>query len=343
MALTAEKMQRRIGKALNHRSLLHEYGISLSGASIVELGTGGHGIDLLLFAISGASNVATFDISANLKLRNMQSYAHVIKSEAEIVAEILRVDIRQVRRVVTQVLKATTLKAALSKIRCKYYVCEDANPFNSDWAPQKIDLWFTESNIQRIYVDAFSSILKGMSELMTDNSHMLHLLDCNDIHAQASYRTVDPNLHKLLYLYFSPKDWERITLRDQGTQNRLREMQFCKLFCDAGFYPRHIESYASQGDVEYLQSLPVHPSFLEFGLFNASIRRSRLLFAKRKPHSCQRYVYISEGHPAGPSQPVFSADKGLFNNNRTIDKYVETLTADDLAKKHLDFTSLSSQ
>ena len=87
---------------------------------------------------------------------------------------------------------------------------------------------------QRILLEPLHEIVHGVAELMPEDGLALHQIDCSDIHAQRDFRTVDRQLHPLYCLVFDDETWDKITPRDQGTQNRLREFEFVALFEKAG-------------------------------------------------------------------------------------------------------------
>ena len=314
-----QRAHKRINKSLNHMSFLSKNYISVSGRSILETGTGGHGIDIVMFFLVGAKRIFTFDVMKQLTMEKLKITADAFSEHSEKIANTLgEMLVEDIESMVESVKSSESLEAALGKLRCKSYISENANPFKSEWNPEQIDLFYSESNIQRIPLDDFHKIVGGISELMPSGGLMLHQIDCSDIVAQRDFRTFSKDLHPFYYLVFSEDEWVRMGPREQGSQNRLREFEFYEIFCENGFQPLVIESIATLGHSEDIKGMGVEEGFLMQGSFEAGIRRSRMLMSKGEVETSIRRVFLTANSMDGVPYHIHDDQRSVFNRRVDI-------------------------
>jgi hypothetical protein len=76
---------KRTEKGISNLALIQrETGASFDGATILEVGTGWHGIDLVLFKLAGARQIYTVDQYRHLTLQSIQSHVPEILSSRSV-------------------------------------------------------------------------------------------------------------------------------------------------------------------------------------------------------------------------------------------------------------------
>ena len=314
-----KRAHQRINKALNHIGFLNSNGVSLQNRTVLETGTGGHGIDIIMFSLTGAKKIYTFDVMAQLNLQKLAISAESFFEHSEKISEVLgHLLVGEIGPMFEKVISSDSLNSALESLGCERYISENANPFKSEWNPVMVDFFYSESNLQRIPVIDLKQIVEGVANLMPENGISLHQIDCSDIVAQKDFRTVDRNLSPFNFLIFDEAEWEKMSPREQGTQNRLREFDFYDIFQRNGFHPIIVESYATKGNAEELGTMGVCEKFLRHGGLEASIRRSRMLMSKKISDFSVRRFYYTENAMDGIPYRYFNTELGILNPKAII-------------------------
>lgn len=306
-----KRARARAMKSLNHLSFLDSNSISLSGLKILETGTGGTAIDPIMFFLSGADSIVTFDVLPILTLEKIKISAMAIIEAANHISYGIGCSEQTVASVCNRILEAKTLEAALGAIHTEYYLAENANPLTSTWPRSRIDMYFSESNLQRIPLENIWNHLEGIKRLMSEDGLFFHQIDCTDIVAQSDFRKVDRSLFPFYYLVFDDEQWLKMAPREQGSQNRLREFQFLEIFRRLDLSPILIESYTAPDDALELAKLDIEAKYLERGASEAAVGRSRILMRSNYSEEGARRIYLVQGRSYGAPHRIYKPEFGI--------------------------------
>ena len=156
---------KRILKGLRNIEILYrELNFSLSGKTVLELGTGWHGIDLLIFYLLGANKIITIDHYAHLRIDVcLNAIKHFQNSEYLNLLLKLKYSENRMTQLM-EISKRTinlNIKFFLELMRIQYLIVSASEykklPIKKNYS---IDLFYSESVLQRIPVKYLSDIIK---------------------------------------------------------------------------------------------------------------------------------------------------------------------------------------
>ncbi len=241
--------KKRILKALNNMEMLsRETGFSFSGKSILELGTGWHGIDLLIFYLLGTRKIITIDQFKHLSLANLIMQISYFE-EPECLARLKQLNYseKRLRDLRELKLQASSLEEFLERLGINYLIIHSSKYKELPLKSNSIDLFYSESVLQRIPQKHLKELINVVgNRLMTNEAVSFHRTDQKDINAQ---KHVDSNLWSLNYLKYNDWFFSWFLSSKFNSQNRLRESDFLLLFQTMGISNIYVESFYRQVDV----------------------------------------------------------------------------------------------
>ena len=247
---------------------------TLSGKTVLEIGTGWHGVDLLIFFCLGVQKIITVDHHRHLTFKSLASSAKALNDENIIEAfhslcprsELIE-NIARLEKIVRQ---ASTLSDVLEELSVAYIIMPSREYKNFTIEANNIDLIYSESVLQRIPERHIRDFFQSIQANLSWDAMSFHRTDQKDINSQDH---VDENLWALQYLKYP--EWMHWAMQCRfNYQNRLRESDFIELFVESNMPPICIYSYCKKGDVEKLASIKLATKFKGKPLEDIAIRSS---------------------------------------------------------------------
>lgn len=300
----------RIQKGINNLDMVYRTtNFTLRDKVVVELGTGGHGIDLILFYLLGAKKIYTVDV----KFFGLLSMPQAISDTEQLLDLIIsqfHLERDDTNKKYDLIKNQTSVESILNIMNVEFLTFKEARVNKLDTST-KIDLFFSESNLQRIPLDQMNSLFKNLAPVFSEDAVSFHRLDCNDINTQKSRPIYDPNLWKLEYLKYSDFTWNLITTKRFGSQNRLRQSHFIDLFETIGFSPNYIENYTHEGDLERVVNFKLNKKFKKIDPENVAISHFRFVASKNnETREATSKNFVLNGAFAH-AKPKWSIEMGL--------------------------------
>lgn len=243
----------RIKRSVRNLQLIREHtGRTLDSMRVLEIGTGWRGSDPILFVLCGACEVTTVDHAKWLTLDSLRHSVDMIQSSW--------VDIKQevdhhtpdsksrMDTIAKSVHSALSLEDALERLNIHYFIRSDADPTSLGLQPGSIDLFYSESVLQRVpepKLRRYASTVFG--QFMKKGGGMFHRIDQRDIH---TLQHVGNNDWALSYLKFPEWIFQLFLNGRFISQNRLRESDFIDIFKTNGISLHYIESRRHKDDLE---------------------------------------------------------------------------------------------
>jgi hypothetical protein len=266
----------RIDKGLDNLAMIRKLTrFDPENKRILEVGTGRHGIDCLILYVLGAEAIYTFDHVLHLEKDIMASAIEPLRGRLDEISVKFEVDKGEMSERIEKIVTDGSLEDMLSSCNTKYfkYPIHEAG-----LKPESIDLFFSESVLQRIPVDHLKQIIAALSELLSSAGISFHRIDCKDINSQD--RFYDSGLWALHYLKYSDFVWNLICSEKFNSQNRLREFEFIDLLENAGLKSLYVESLRKKEDLERLRDFPLSKRFKEMPLEEVAVRCSKIVSTK---------------------------------------------------------------
>ena len=252
--------KRRTEKGISNLALIRrETGASFDDATVLEVGTGWHGIDLILFNLTGAKHIYTVDHHQHLTLQSIQAHTPEILSpqSLERLSE-LAPGVRQ-RASALDWRRWATLDEALRDLNVTALVSPSCLTGRLDIPSHSIDIFYSDSVLHRIPEGDLALLLQDVGQrLMRADGVFFHRTDQCDINSQSH---IDPRLWRLAYLKYPDWYFNTIISGRFNSQNRLRESDFIKLLNSAGLRVCYKESVVQQEDIERMKTFTVAERF----------------------------------------------------------------------------------
>jgi len=158
---------------------------------------------------------------------------------------------------------------------CNIEVYEGIVPNLAKLKPNSIDLFYSESCLQRISIGDLNKIFGILPNLLSKNAVSFHRLDTKDFNAIYFSR-----LWGLNYLKFSDFTWSLLTSKKFNNQNRSREFEFIKYLESAGLKTIYVESYLKKEDIEKLKKFNLAKRFQNMPLEEIAVIASKIISSK---------------------------------------------------------------
>jgi hypothetical protein len=239
----------RIDKGLDNVSMIRTLtGFDFENSRVLEVGSGRHGVDCLLFYLMGAGAIYTFDHVLHLEKDIMAGALKPLREKLGDIARTLDVDAGLLEERIGKVKTDGTLWELLRSCNVRYfrYPIRSAN-----LEPGSVDLFYSESVFQRIPAEQLKDVIATVGGLLSGRGVSFHRIDCNDINSQV--RHYDAGLWQFEYLKYSDFTWNLMCSKKFNSQNRLREIEFIELLEGAGMNTLYVESLRKQRDVDRLR------------------------------------------------------------------------------------------
>lgn len=259
--LQEDYYKKRIDKGVQNMYTLQSHKFCFKDACVLEMGTGWHAVDLILFYLFGAEKIFTIDHHCHLDIKVISRVLKVItnenfidKSEIEDIS-LWNKRIQNLKNIANEDL---TLAVFLETIHGQFFKRTSADITDISLS-DKINLWYSESVLHRIPVNSLEeSTTHICKNLLADNAYFFHRLDQKDINAQGH---VDKSLWKFDYLKYSDFVYDKIITCRFNSQNRLRESDFIQLFKKNGLEILEVQSYIKEEDLDRMKTFIPAPRF----------------------------------------------------------------------------------
>ncbi len=256
-------------------------GFSLTGKKVFELGTGWHGIDLVIFYLLGAEQIITIDHHTHLTYEYLTSSINSLFSYPEVIEELRNQSLDENR---LSILKETVNIANslddLLKILLTEYRIITSREYKDLVFDGLVDLFYSESILQRIPIQHLEDLFGVVSAHLNAEGVVFHRTDQKDINAQSH---VDQGLWDFYYLRYSDSFFNLFMSGKFNSQNRLRESDFLKLLEQSGMIPVYLESHYSKADLEKLKDFQVAQRFRGKTLEDLAVKHSKIICRKTLP------------------------------------------------------------
>lgn len=223
-------------------------GHPISGARVMEVGTGRR-IDIPLgFYLAGAAGVVTVDLNRYLRPELVMASIRAMHAcTGDILAVFGELAPRDaVHRRLERLLGCKTLPDVLSATNITYLAPVDAQRTNI--ASGSIDIHMSYTVFEHIPRAVLVNILKEASRLLDEHGSALHHVDLSDHFAHD-----DPSISYINFLKFSQNAWNRIAGNRFGYHNRLRAADYRGIYSEAGHEIKKWTEFRDERSLKVLQ------------------------------------------------------------------------------------------
>ena len=260
---------------------------SLNNKTALEIGTGWHGVDLVIFHLMGVRQIITIDQHHHLNNENLVATIKTLKNPQ---CYKLLLDAGAIPERINELLRFVETKAELQSLltfmNINYLILQSQQYKNLHLGEEKIDFFYSESVLHRIPEADLHDLLNTVSRHLSDNAISFHRTDQKDINAQDH---VDKGLWPLHYLKYNELIYTLFFSRRFNSQNRLRESDFITLFEKSGMTLVFTESFYRKNDIERLRGHKIATRFKNKSIEDLAILYSKIISIKNPSTKTNEY------------------------------------------------------
>jgi len=232
---------------------LRELDVPLSGAELLEIGTGWMPVFPLCFALAGARACHTFDLQRHLSESLTTRAVARLAVHLSRIAQVTGNSVSDVERRYREIRLETTLEGILRRAGIRYYAPADAS--KTTLPDHSVDVVFSNSVLEHVPPEAIRGIFREARRVLRPTGLAIHSANCGD-----HYAYFDRSITFINYLQYSEREW-RFWNNAMLYQNRLRPGDFLELARDAGFEILLSRWRPKEGLLAALPSLQIAPEF----------------------------------------------------------------------------------
>ena len=235
---------------------LSDVQFQISGATVVEVGTGWYPVLPICFSFAGARGIKTYDIHRHINAKWTARALTCLDEHVDAIASFCDGGAEEVRKRHQQLLHASDIDEILRLAQIEYFAPGDAR--HTGLPSNSVDLVYSNSVFEHVPRQAILEILRESQRILKPGGLALHNIGCND-----HYAFFDPSISFVNFLRFSETEW-RLWNNPIQYQNRLRAPQFLDLAAEAGLKVIYKRTHVRPGSREALAQFTVAPEFQQF-------------------------------------------------------------------------------
>lgn len=256
--------------------ILRASNVTITDATLMEIGTGWYPTLPVCFYLSGASLIATYDLDRLLRLDLVKLLAARLRTHTKTIAEASGVAeevIERKRAMFERALDRGADLMAATQGAIDYRPRFDAT--KSGLPDASIDLVFSNSVLEHVPAPVLAAMFHETFRILKPNAATLHSVNCGD-----HYAYFDKTISQLHYLQFSEAQW-RLWNNGFQYQNRLRAKEFPRLAIAAGLTIESDASMAYPHRLLELDRITIDPMFAHYT--REELAKTNIDFVARKP------------------------------------------------------------
>jgi SAM-dependent methyltransferase len=247
---------------------------TLTGKTILEIGSGWELLLPHLFSLGGAARVYLTDQTALLDEMTLSEGLANFRLHRERIIETLGIEPAEFDRETSQPVES--VKGYMERHRFVYLAPCDCRQLSLESGT--LDAVTSRSVLEHIPPPVLKDILRESFRLLRPGGVGCHFVDNSD-----HWEHLDRSISRVNFLRYSDRTFALTHLNSLNYQNRLRHSEYEEMLRDCGFEMVHQYHVVDPGAVEALKTLPLAPRFQKFPVEDLATVDS--YFLARKPLS----------------------------------------------------------
>lgn len=253
---------RKFGRAKEHDAIFRKY-YAGSKPVVYEIGCGWDLTLALSLSTLGYKDIRALDVSNHVRPELVNAILKNLREDGVLPADFADIDSTRTREELLERFGITLMAP-----------CDSAN---TGMADQSVDLIYSQEVFEHIAPELLPGIMKECRRVLRDDGVISFYINYAD-----HYFGTDKNVTRYNFLRYSEKAWKKYN-PDLHYVNRLRHVDFVRLFRDAGFEIIHEETFRPEGWEQMLAGVPVHKSFAElYSTEELSFTSGRFVLKKKQ-------------------------------------------------------------
>jgi len=228
--------------------------VPLAGAEVAEIGTGWDAISALVFHLSGAKVIHTYDNVAHLREEQMRAALRILESRAAEVAAEAGLDKETLLEAVRRLQQAKGLPELLDLAGIHYVAPGDAT--RTRLPDASVDLVYSHDVLEHVPPEVMAALAKEARRILRPGGAAMHQIATGD-----HYATASNGLSQVHFLKYPRWLWGLLVENRISYHNRLREKQIVAIFERSGGQARVLSHVVHDRDVEAARRMRVAKEF----------------------------------------------------------------------------------
>lgn len=236
-------------------------GMEIQGKTFLDIGTGWHPIIPLILHVLGAKRTVTIDLNPWLTRDSLLDTLKVLHGAAERIAKDFDLSVDMVRGKLGRLADcgqdpASTIDSLLRAAGIEYHC--PVNAMDTQLAPQQFDCVLSFNVFEHVPPAVLKGILDESKRILLPGGMHLHHVGLGD-----HFSHVDKRITTANFLKYSAKQWYWIGGSGLAYHNRLRGIDFVRLFEKEGFEVLEWDAVIDKRALTALQEKKVvpHPDY----------------------------------------------------------------------------------
>ena len=235
----------------DHIRALREAGLDISGAHILEVGTGWFPIMPIMLRIAGAERVYLTDLHRLMDRNTLLASANYVLQNVEQITELLNVSEQRVRKISSIENENNTVESILERLGFTYIA-----PFDPALQPMKVDAVISHTVFEHIPPSVLRQLILDLKVTLKPGGYMSHGIDNTD------HRAIkDKRLSRFDFLRYDDFTWKLLCLDPQDYTNRMRHHDYLRLLEDAGYEAATHKTYVFKDEIKTVSKMSLNPRF----------------------------------------------------------------------------------
>lgn len=237
-------------------SHMKELGIALAGLRYMEIGTGWLPTLPICYALSGAREVVSFDLTRHLDARLTFAMVTLLESQLSTIAEAGGRPLVEVEAAYAELRGASTVGDLLRRAQIDYRA--PANAAASRLPDGGVDVVFSNSVLEHVPPANIARMMRESRRVLRAGGLAIHSANCGD-----HYAYFDRNITAINYLTYPGRVW---AFWDNWLlyQNRLRPVDFTRIAEEAGLEVVLQKTRPREDLLAALPRLRIAPEFRQY-------------------------------------------------------------------------------
>lgn len=235
---------------------MRDAGHTVTGKTMVEIGSGWYPTLPTAFYLAGAAAVHTFDLNRHMNPEKTLAMIRHLGQHLPMIAEASGCSLEAVSDRYERISDVSDLGTFLKIAGIHYHAPADATA--TGFADSSVDIVFSNSVFEHVPGWVIAKMMTEGNRILRTGGIAVHCVACND-----HYAHFDRNISFVNFYRYSEKEWKRWN-NDLNYQNRLRPSDFRQMTKAAGLDIVFEATAIRPGTREALQRLPIAPEFRHY-------------------------------------------------------------------------------
>jgi hypothetical protein len=252
---------------------LKDAGIPITGATVMEVGTGWQPLIPVLYALAGAARVYLTDIVRLVDPASWQHTLGVLRAHTALIASGLQLAEGEVAERLASI-APWSLRGAFAALRLEYLAPVDGRALPLD--PASVDVVYSRAVLEHVPPEVLPDLARDWHRVLRQTGVTLHFIDTAD-----HWAFHDPSICYANFLKYPEWLWRWTGLNEQHYQNRWRHPAYMSWLTTHGFTIVRAERTVDPRSLRALSSMRIAPPFLGLAAEDLASIETRVL---ARPH-----------------------------------------------------------